>query len=60
MLHNSGFIYCPFAVFDIGTLVVLFFTFCYADFDFAPGIFPVQRKSDHSVTFAVDTPVQGI
>ncbi|CNU33060.1 Uncharacterised protein [Salmonella enterica subsp. enterica serovar Bovismorbificans] len=39
---------------------MLFFTFRHADLHFAPGIFPVQRKRDDSITFTINTAIQRI
>ena len=58
MFHDTGFINLPFTVFDVGTFVVLFLTFRHADFDFAPGVLPIEGEGDDGVTFTVDAAVQ--
>ena len=60
MFHNTGFIQRPLAIFEVGTLVVLFLTFGDADLHFAPGVLPVQREVYFCVVFSVDAAVQGV
>ena len=49
VLHDTGFIYRPFAIFNVGTLIMLLLTFSHANFHLAPGVLPVQGQSDDGI-----------